>query len=292
MTQQKIPVIFGEVLFDCFSDDQCILGGAPFNVAWHLQAFQHQPCFITRVGEDELGAEIVNSMEQWGMDTKQVQRDKEHVTGRVNVIVENNEPSYDIAENSAYDFIDSSKINLPNSAAILYHGSLALRNKVSRQAYESLINHHELPIFMDVNLRSPHWQSEEVLNWVDKARWVKLNYDELLQLGAGTGNQEKDMAVFQEKHAIKELIVTRGEAGAIVRTENGKLYSAKPPQVTHLVDTVGAGDAFTSVYIHGILSDWPVIRTLELAQEFASAVVAQQGATTTDPKFYLPFNMA
>lgn len=291
MALNKIPVIFGEVLFDCFADDQRILGGAPFNVAWHLQAFQHQPCFITRVGEDELGHEILMAMKQWGMDTGQVQHDELHATGRVNVIVENNEPAYDIAEDSAYDFIDAEQIHLPDEAAIIYHGSLALRNPVTRHAYESVIRNNTLPVFMDVNLRPPHWNRDEVLGWVDQARWVKLNDDELQQLGPGTGNQEDDMAAFQEKYNIEELIVTRGESGAVVRTENGNLHSVKPPLVTHFVDTVGAGDAFTSVYIHGILSGWPVIRTLDLAQQFASAVVGQRGATSTDPEFYQSFNM-
>ena len=33
--------LFGEVLFDHFPDGKRVLGGAPFNVAWHLQAFGH-----------------------------------------------------------------------------------------------------------------------------------------------------------------------------------------------------------------------------------------------------------
>ena len=37
------PLIFGEVLFDQFEDGSSVLGGAPFNVAWHLQAFGMQP---------------------------------------------------------------------------------------------------------------------------------------------------------------------------------------------------------------------------------------------------------
>ena len=32
-------IIFGEVLFDTFPDGTAVLGGAPFNVAWHLQGF-------------------------------------------------------------------------------------------------------------------------------------------------------------------------------------------------------------------------------------------------------------
>ena len=44
--------VFGEVLFDHFPDGRRVLGGAPFNVAWHLQAFGEAPRFISRVGAD------------------------------------------------------------------------------------------------------------------------------------------------------------------------------------------------------------------------------------------------
>ena len=42
-----VPVVFGEVLFDIFPDGAKHLGGAPFNVAWHLQAFGDQPLFLS-----------------------------------------------------------------------------------------------------------------------------------------------------------------------------------------------------------------------------------------------------
>ena len=47
------PLVFGEVLWDCFPDGQQVLGGAPFNVAWHLHAFGISPLFVSRVGQDE-----------------------------------------------------------------------------------------------------------------------------------------------------------------------------------------------------------------------------------------------
>ena len=63
--------IFGEVLFDQFPDNQQVLGGAPFNVAWHLQAFGASPCFISRVGNDAKAVTIKNAMQTWGMDLTQ-----------------------------------------------------------------------------------------------------------------------------------------------------------------------------------------------------------------------------
>ena len=52
------PVVFGEVLFDIFPDGSRVLGGAPFNVAWHLQAFGCAPLFVSRIGEDENGEQV------------------------------------------------------------------------------------------------------------------------------------------------------------------------------------------------------------------------------------------
>ena len=67
--------IFGEVLFDHFPDGKRVLGGAPFNVAWHLQAFGLAPHFISRVGADAEGEAVLAAMRDWGMDTQGVQID-------------------------------------------------------------------------------------------------------------------------------------------------------------------------------------------------------------------------
>ena len=57
------PLVFGEVLFDEMPDGARILGGAPFNVAWHLEAFGLRPLMITRIGVDQQGDEVLAAME-------------------------------------------------------------------------------------------------------------------------------------------------------------------------------------------------------------------------------------
>jgi fructokinase len=56
-----------------------------------------------------------------------------------------------------------------------------------------------------------------------------------------------------------------------------------------VTDTVGAGDAFTSVVMLGLLQGWEVPLMLERAQAFASAITRIRGATCTDPGFYRTF---
>ncbi len=74
-------VVFGEVLFDRFPDGCEVLGGAPFNVAWNLQALDARPILVSRVGNDRLGRRILAAMKEWGMDLAGMQVD-EHLSDR------------------------------------------------------------------------------------------------------------------------------------------------------------------------------------------------------------------
>ncbi len=290
MNDERTQVlVFGEVLFDCFPSGERVLGGAPFNVAWHLQALGNRPRFISRVGEDEPGKKIIEAMANWGMDVGAVQLDSLHPTGKVEIRMVGGEPHYTITPDCAYDFIDGDGLVDIPQRGILYHGSLCLRNTVSLNAFRKLARQPDLKIFLDVNLRPPWWRKDEVFAWLERASWVKLNQDELQQLGFDGGDPLPEMERFLRRFDLEQLIVTRGEEGAMVLTERGAVHHVVPETVTLVVDTVGAGDAFTAVYIHGLSSCWPVDGALETAQRFASAVIGQRGAISTDVEFYRPF---
>lgn len=289
MTPTSNPIIFGEALFDCFDSGEQVLGGAPFNIAWHLQALGDAPYFISKVGQDPLGEKIINQARQWGMTTESLQTDAQHPTGQVAISIIDGEPHYDIRAESAYDFIDpKSPPHLPKTG-LLYHGSLALRHPHSRQSFEALLAKGEYQLFMDVNLREPWWQKQSILDWIEQARWVKLNHLELHQLGFTDPLIQNAMFDFQQQFPNAQLIVTRGEAGTIVLTQDGQFFEHSPPKIDKIIDTVGAGDAFTAVYIHGLISNWPIQKTLEMAQAFASQIIGNRGATSTDLQFYKHF---
>ncbi len=289
MNDKNKVFIFGEVLFDCFPAGEKVLGGAPFNVAWHLQALGDRPQFISRVGDDESGKEILVAMQQWGMNAETVQVDPFHRTGQVEIELIDDEPHYDITPDCAYDFIDVALLESLTPSGILYHGSLGLRNPVARQAFSALIRNSDLSIFLDVNLRPPWWRVDEVLNWLEQARWVKLNEDELRQLGFASDDLAREMRTMQERFQLEQLIVTRGAQGATVLNGRGEFHEVVPVQAGSIVDTVGAGDAFTAMYIHGLISSWDIGETLELAQRFASAVIGLRGAVSDNPAFYQDF---
>ncbi len=290
MNNNPLIHVFGEVLFDHFPDGSSVLGGAPFNVAWHLQAFGLTPRFISRVGDDSAGLEITALMDDWGMTRAALQTDHEHPTGSVQVLIRNGEPHYDIVADSAYDFIDGDLLEKEHTQGILYHGSLALRNPVSRAALQAVKARHQGAIFVDVNLRPP-WSNPETLRMLlHDAAWVKLNEAELTELGSGNSDLETAMQACCAEFDLETLIVTRGENGAVAYDRRQKFLTVQPPALTAVVDTVGAGDAFAALLLLGLSKQWPLELTMERAQIFAGALVGRRGATVTDSAFYRAFS--
>ncbi len=282
------PVIFGEVLFDRFPDGQMVLGGAPFNVAWNLQVMGLSPHLISRVGEDPLGDRILQAMEAWGMDLTGIQKDDAHPTGEVRVSIENGEPSYAITTDRAYDFVSAVELSVPQPVGFLYHGSLALRSKIAAATFGHLRQQTDGPVLMDVNLRKPWWNPDQVLGLMGAADWVKLNEDELAALVPGEPDTKNKAAKLLKNGGMEGLVITRGAAGAWAQGHEGWILEPEPVITAEVVDTVGAGDAFSSVVIFGLMRGWPWPLILDRAQFFAAAVVGLQGATTRDRSFYEP----
>ena len=282
------PLVFGEVLFDRFPDGSAVLGGAPFNVAWNLQALGLPPVLVSRVGRDELGERIVDAMAGWGMDPSGLQRDERRPTGTVEVTLDDGEPQYEIAPDRAYDHIAADALPEPDPDALVYHGSLALRTPVPRPALQRL-RAAAAGAFVDVNLRDPWWEPGHVRELLHGAAWAKLNGDELARLVPDEPDRDRRAQHLLAEADLQCLIVTLGADGAVAYGRDGWTRSPSPPDPAEVKDTVGAGDAFSAVVMLGLARRWPWPLILERAQELAGAVVGLRGATTTDRDFYAPF---
>lgn len=289
MVDIERPVIFGEVLYDCFPDGQAILGGAPFNVAWHLQGFGLAPLFISRVGDDPLGHRVRDAMHRHGMDTSGLQLDSSHPTGKVTITLSGKDHSFEIIPDQAYDYIDRDALPPLPETALFYHGSLAARSPVSAQTLAFLRARYTSRRLVDVNLRSPWWEDKQVLDLIDAAWLAKLNDEELLRLVPGEKDDATRMQRLIGDARLQLLVVTRGAAGAELLTSGGDRFRVTPDPVAGVVDTVGAGDALTSVLMLGVLQGWPYREILERSQAFASVIVGCRGAIVEDPGFYQPF---
>jgi len=293
------PVVFGEVLVDRFPDGAEVLGGAPFNVAWNLRGLGLDPVLVSRVGDDDSGEAILGAMEEMGLDRSGIQRDRARPTGVVVVSIEDGEPRYDIRRDVAYDAIEPRLPIPPGEVAIVYHGSLALRSSATEGALASLLTtgypvgrapHRAL--FFDVNLRDPFWSRNTIERWWGRAEEIKLNADELRRLVPFADDVERRARTVLGITEAREIHVTLGAEGALTVSREGDVRRASPASPATVVDTVGAGDAFSAVLIAGRLRDWSIETRIDRAVAFAAAVVGLRGATTTDPDFYARFRDA
>jgi fructokinase len=282
-THHSRPLIFGEVLFDCFPDGNRVLGGAPFNVARHLHGFGLSPHFVSALGTDANGDAVLATMRDWGMDSSGVQRDPHHPTGQVTVSLADGQPSYAILPDQAYDYVTAPQA--PPDIALIYHGSLALRRQASRSTFAGLQVASAAPVFVDVNLRDPWWDAASVSTMLDGARWCKLNDLELASL-SGPDDPVAAAQRLIQRHGLDLVFVTLGAAGAMALGADGASHRIAPAGDVKVVDTVGAGDAFASVLIAGLLLGWPVPQTLERAQRLASVICGLRGALPSDAGLY------
>lgn len=294
------PVVFGEALFDIFSPDRRVLGGAPFNVAWHLKGFGLDPLLISAVGQDKLGDEIVTKMKDWGMDISGVQRLDQYPTGQVVVKNASIDPSFEIRKQQAYDFIDFNEAQeaLQESGdmfSLIYHGTLATREEASRRTLNRLVKRLDRPVFLDVNIREPFWDRRWTEFFAGDASWVKLNEDELVKLMKSKDyDRQKDLKKLgfelMDQRELEFLAVTLGDDGAwfwvgeeLIVPDNLDVWRSEGDR---FITSVGAGDAFSAVIILGIIMNWENQQILARALEFAWKICLIEGAVSEDKNFY------
>jgi len=286
------PLIFGEALFDHFPDGSKVLGGAPFNVAWHLRGFKADPVTVTAVGKDSDGAEILRRMGAWGMDTSGVQVHPSRPTGQVTARMVDGEPRYEIEPGQAYDAIAVEGLPPPpvlSGVRLLYHGSLGVRETTSRRALRFLRETLNVPILMDVNLRDPWWDRDGIFALLEGTDWVKVSREEAGILSNRAVKDDDDLMAaardLRSRCGIGTLVVTMGSDGAVA-FRDGEVHRAEAPPVEDVVDPVGAGDAFSAVLAMGIHGAWPLEDALHRAVAFSAELLRFQGATAESPRLY------
>lgn len=291
-------VLFGEALADIFPDGP-VMGGAPLNVGCHLQAFGLRPMLITRTGSDAFHRELVRLMRDTGMTLSGIQSDPHYPTGQVLIKPGENGHGhqFEILADQAYDFIDPATAGAAVSSiepALVYFGTLAQRSHLSGTALEAIFrNTPQAPRLLDINLRKPWYTQETVRYSLARANHVKVNEDELAELpgllNLSARHPRETASYLIEEFHLNTLLVTCGPGGAWLLDQSGTEIKTPGITGTAIIDTVGAGDGFSAVFILGMLLNWPMALTLERANQFAAALCGIRGAIPASPEFYSIF---
>lgn len=286
-------LVTGELLVDIFPDYKRI-GGAPFNFAYHLKNFGMPVRFVSRIGRDVYGDEILSMLRRNQFDGSDIQMDDAHATGQVRVSFDRTgNPQFDIMPDVAFDYIDFTPYHeLPAQPDLVYFGTLIQRTEdgsARLQAFLDSLDPH-VPCFYDVNLRQGTHQPKVINHSLRKANIVKLNEDELnyicQEILQTDDRTESGVFALMAQYNIEVLSLTRGNEGSELFIGEREHFSVSATNVDPIVDTVGAGDAYAAVLALGHLRGWHPERILSHATMFSASICRIEGAVPEDAAFY------
>lgn len=286
--QKPLLVGVGEILWDLLPDGRKV-GGAPSNVAWHAAQLGLWSVVVSAVGDDDLGRELMVLWDELGIDRSYVAIDPDHPTGTAGVQLDRHGNStFTITEGVAWDHI-AFHAGLPHLAVqadAVCVGTLAQRCEASRESIQAFLaaTRKDCLRIYDVNLRQYYFNHTILDRTLKLCQVVKLNEDEwpvaakLLDLPQDLRSGAMAM---RRRYDLRVVAVTRGADGSVLCDAEG-LHDLPGIDVP-VVDTIGAGDAFTAALGVGLLRGLPLPRVHDLAARTAAYVCTQAGATPRLP---------
>lgn len=287
----KTILALGEVLWDVFPDGPRF-GGAPANFACACAELGRQRVNVSlasAVGNDDLGRHARQRLAEHGVGTTHLTT-SDQPTGQVLVTLDaDGKASYRFIENPAWDHVTLTPglLEAARTTDVVCFGTLGQWATTSRDTIRSAVqsvSSNGLRI-LDINLRTPFWTREVVLESLALANVVKLNDEELPIVGellGVTGSPDEVLRAIVTRHSPRLIALTRGANGSVLLTANGE-RSESPGVRIEVVDTVGAGDAFTAALALGLIHGLPLGEMHRWATDVAAFVCTQPGGTPTMP---------
>ncbi len=272
---------FGEILWDVFPTEKKI-GGAPLNVALRLHSFGVTANVVSSIGNDDDGKTVLEYLRGSQLDTSNVQINQTHKTGCVAVTLnDQGSATYEIEKPAAWDFIELTENTVETvkvSDAFVF-GSLACRNKTSKNTLFKLLEHAKLSIF-DVNLRPPFYSMDLLVELMRKSDVIKCNDDEIKEitksLGFNNESLEDQVRFLASETTTKTICVTKGGEGALLYIDN-EFFNNRGYRI-EVADTVGAGDSFLASFVFKFLLKENIQESLDFASAVGSLVASKNGA--------------
>jgi len=283
----------GELLIDIF-DNYSRIGGAPFNFAVHMKNFGFKTRFISRIGDDSEGRDIIRKVEMEGLDPLDIQIDSDHETGKVYVKLDSSGvPEFTIAADSAWDYIsfkNFAAISGDEKPGLVYFGTLIQRTHRSFAAVRDFLEQtgRDALKFCDLNLRPACFNEKIIKQSLHYSDVLKINRDEMneiMKLYEIEKSDDYSLKYIADKNSIKIIILTDG-ADAVSLLDSSRVYTAFPEKLDKIADTVGAGDAFSAAAAWGILQGRDPEKILQAGIRLSAAVCGVEGALLHDSKVY------
>lgn len=278
-------IVLGEVLWDNLGNREH-LGGAPLNFAVNAKRLGHDVSFVTGIGRDPRGDQVLEKLGSFGLTSEFVTRVPDQPTGTVTVSLgDTGQPEYLIHRPAAYDFpaLDSAQFDwlVSSRADWIYYGTLQQLSPVAHDVLLRVVAASPSSRrFYDVNLRDKSYNSELVCELVQHSSAIKLNEEEAAQVSEMLGIKASSLESFcrecRDRFDLGAVCVTRGAEGCALLSGE---YVENPGYQVAVADTIGAGDAFSAGLLHGLNAGWPMTQVADFANRLGALAASRQGGT-------------
>lgn len=252
-------------------------GGGATNTAATFAFLGFKTAFCGSIGFDVSGQEIINELKQLKINTSLIQKTDKKRTNHSIVILNGGMDRTILAYRGAAEVMDKERIPWRKlKTQWLYVAPLS---GLLCSSFEDLINFaFDKKIKVAVNpgiaqLSLPHFS-----NIAKKIDVLILNQEEASFLTKIPYQQEVEILKAIKAMCPGIVVVTKGAEGVVV-FDNNYLYSAKPHVKKEIVDTTGAGDAFASGFIAGLIKESGNIeKAIQLGMANSVGCISKVGA--------------
>ncbi len=294
-------LVVGEALIDFFSascgKEEVYVprpGGSPHNVAIGLGRLGVPVGFLGRLSRDRFGRMLQESFKRSGVDLRYLEEGDE-ATALSFIHLGDGEPEFSFYGTDTADCtLTLLPASLPNDLRVIHVGSLAMIREPIGSAITTLIEreHGKRIISFDPNVRPNQIPDRATYlarfeHWLRLSKIVKASGSDLSYLYPN--GDEEAIAARWLNRGVQLVVITRGATGAAGYVY-GKAVKVKGERIT-TVDTVGAGDAFTSgllAWLHeheflspdrlGCISSDELRAALKWATKVAAITCTRRGA--------------
>jgi fructokinase len=283
---------FGAVIVDVI-ENETFFGGDSFNVAVNMHKLGAEAYLLTRLGNDRYGTKARKEIKDMGVKEKYIQQDTHHATGH-SIVTFNSDrvPSYQFAKDVSDEYIDADGSVLNDTRNdkfdVFWYSSYCQFSDKSRSALMRILENNNFKLsFCDINIRRDFYKKEMLIDSFRFADILKMNEDEAKLICDelyGHAMREEDMAArLKDDFNLALLCITKGPAGcSLYGKHDGRLDSPAFP--FPVIDTVGAGDAFSSAFIIKYCSTKDELKSAECGNLLGGFVASQKGAITSFPE--------
>ncbi|WP_226672109.1 sugar kinase [Rossellomorea aquimaris] len=263
------------------------IGGAELNFAIGCARLGLKTGWVSRLGNDEFGRHIFNTVRGEGVDVSEVELADGYPTSLnfKEIMGDGSVRTFYYRDRSPTTVLTKEALNeefLKNTKILHITGVFPAVDKTKNI---ELIRHaiieakkHGVMVSCDPNIRLKLWSEDEArdvlrsfLPYVD----ILLTGIEEAELLFGTSDTN-EIIEHCKKFEITHLAIKKGEEGSVGYV-NGEYVEAPAVKAKKVVDTVGAGDGFDAGFIYGILQNWPLEKALHFANIIGSMVVSVTG---------------